>query len=121
MTGFYECLRATAHGLLLGKGQAMTLQTSSSGTYNPETGAAVVPGSVPCIGAVFEYPSREIDGTQIVSGDQKIILSAEGLAAVPDEGDTILVQGVPLAIIRVQRIAPAGVVVVYKLQVRGGG
>lgn len=117
---FYGGLRVTADRLLRDKGQAMTLNTNASGAYDPETGAAVTPANVACTGVILDYTAQEIDGTQIETRDRKIILSAVGLPAPPDAGDTITVQGAIHAIIDVKPLEPAGLAVIYTLQVRKG-
>ena len=119
MSAFYLALQGTAGRLLGGKGRAMTLRKRTPGAYDPATGAAgVTAADTACVGAQFPFPALLIDGTRIQVGDQKVLLSASGLAVEPDTGDQLLIGGAVHSIVTVQPIGPDGTVVVWKLQVR---
>lgn len=97
----------------------MTLRKRTAGVYNPATGAAaVVDVDTPCTGATFDFPALLIDGTRVQAGDKKLLLSAEGLAVVPDTADQMIIGGEVFGIKAVQTIGPDGTVVVYRLQIR---
>lgn len=66
-----------------------------------------------------EYKPAEKDGQLILQTDRKAILSAVGLTITPDpETDQLVEGGNPLRIVTVTPTAPAGVAIVYELQVR---
>ncbi len=117
MSDFYTGLKATAAGLLAEKGRAMTLHKRTPGAYNPATGAAAVTETdYACTGAEFDFPAQAIDETMILRGDKRVILS--GLTVEPDAGDMLTSGTTKRHIVGVKAVAPAGVVVVYIVQVR---
>lgn len=118
---FYPLLRATAETLLAEKGQEVTITTRTSGSYSTSTGtAAQTTATTTANAAVFDYPLKDVDGTRILRGDKRVLLSAEGLTVVPDTTDRVTIGGVVHHVIDVQVVAPAGDAVLYKLQVRRG-
>lgn len=66
-----------------------------------------------------EYNPREKDGALIIATDRKAILSAVDLSITPDpETDRLVENGNSLQIVTVTPTAPAGVAIIYELQVR---
>lgn len=65
-----------------------------------------------------EYKPAEKDGQLILQTDRKAILSAIGLTITPDPEDKLVENGNILRIVTVTPTAPAGVAIVYELQVR---
>lgn len=118
---FYTLLRATAESLLAEKGQEITITTRTSGAYSVGSGNATqTTATTTANAAVFDYAAADVDGTRILRGDKRVLLSAEGLTVVPDTTDRVTIGGVVHHIIDVQAVSPAGDVVLYKLQVRRG-
>jgi len=66
------------------------------------------------------YEDRHIDGTLIQEGDLKALISPFNLAVVIKVTDKLVVDGIVWNIVRVPKVAPAGMsqVVLYKLQIR---
>ena len=108
-------------------GQLMTLTLKQPGTY---AGGAKIPG-VPVIkqawGVETAVTLRDlgvgvINGTLIKSGDRKVLMSAfdDGGAALPEPkvDDLVLAGGVTYAIKNIEKIAPAGAVVMWQLVAR---
>lgn len=120
-TAFYTGLRATADSLLIDKGQPLTFTRSSAGAYDPATGAAVTLTDYTVTGAVFDYPDININGTDILRGDKRVLVSAKGLTVVPQPSDYLTIDGVRHSIINIKRLAPANIPVLYTLQARKGG
>lgn len=119
---FYTDLRATADALLIDKGAMLTFTRSAAGVYDPATGtAAVTLTDFTVTGAVFDYPDAAVNGTDILTGDKRVLVSAQNLTVVPTTGDYITIAGAKHSIIRIKRLAPAGVAVLYTLQARKGG
>lgn len=72
-------------------------------------------------GLVLEYSAKDaglshIEGTVIRKDDKKILLEANGYT--PDIGDTVLIQSIEFEVVGVKPLSPAGVDVVYNVQVR---
>jgi hypothetical protein len=66
-----------------------------------------------------EYQPREKDGALVLETDRKAILSAKGLTITPDpETDRLIENGNSLRIVTVTPTAPAGVPILYELQIR---
>jgi len=118
MTVYTEA-RATAGAAIGQYGQSMTLVKKTTGAYSPSTGSAsVTSASHTCVGAVFDYQNSMIDGSTILTGDKRVLLSAEGLTVTPDVGDAITIGGKVHSVINANPLAPAGVVVIWTIQAR---
>jgi len=117
----YAGLADTAAELLDEFGMSMTLAraSSSSPTYDTATGVAtpVSPVSYTVTGAKFDYAAREIDGTLIQAGDQRVYLSTTG-AVLPLPGDTLTIGSAVFRVMRAGSISPAGTDLLYDVQVR---
>jgi hypothetical protein len=69
--------------------------------------------------AVLDYSTREVDGSKILMGDNKIYMTALG-GVVPKVGDIVLdANSTPYTVVSKMALSPAGTVVYYKLQGRG--
>ena len=122
---FYTRLQATANRLLKGKGQSITLTKITAGTYNPETGGFTGAGTSTqtAYGAIFDYGTKQIDGTLIKVGDKQLLLSAfktDGAAlTAPVLGDTVSIGGVVYTLVEpLKEVSPAGTVVMYECNLR---
>jgi len=115
---FYVDMAATAKELLTEFGQSVTLTRQTVGAYDPATGAAAVTTSAQtATGALFDYKNSQIDGTLIVAGDRRLILSAVGITA-PQVDDTITANGRTYTIKAVSETNPAGTAVIFTCNVR---
>lgn len=106
-------------------GQAVTLNIpGSGGGYIP--GQGVVPANPATtaegIGVLLDYKQHEIDGTTIMHGDQKLLLAPQ-IAVVPTTTHTVTAMHLGVSktftVKNVGAVAPAGVPVLYILQLRG--
>jgi hypothetical protein len=83
-------------------------------------GTAVVTS---CSGVEEVYSARDIDGTLIKAGDTRFLLSPLNQAGAeipePRTGDTITIGAKQWRIQAVEPLAPAGLTVMYTLQLRG--
>lgn len=126
-SALYTRLAATAHRLLADKGQPVTLNrpSTSSPTYDRASGVATAraPATYNGFGAVFDIEQRDIDGTLVKEGDQRLMLSplqTNGSAMpTPATTDTVTIGGVTYSIQPSKRVAPAGVNVLFDLIIRG--
>ena len=122
---FYARLQSTADKMLKGKGQSLTLTKVTAGTYNPETGGFTGAGTSTqmAYGAIFDYGTKQIDGTLIKAGDKNLLLSAfktDGAAlTAPVLGDTVSIGGVVYTLVEpLKEVNPAGTVVMYECNLR---
>lgn len=108
-----------------GKGLGLVLRKrSASGEYDPDTGGEVVTWT-PANGSGLrtDYNQRDIDGTFILQGDLKILLSPVALDGSdmpsPSTNDQIVFDGSTYNVINVGPWNYAGVSCGYELQCRG--
>jgi hypothetical protein len=121
----YSRTQETADRLLKGNGQLLTLTRQSAGTYSTTSGTATVNTSTQTgTGAIFDYGTRQIDGTLIKAGDKQLLLSpfnsAGAALTAPVLGDTVTdAAGVVYTMVEpLKTVAPAGTVVMYKCNLR---
>ena len=115
----YAITKSTADKLLNNFGQSVLITNKVSGAYDPATGTVSQTITTQNgIGAVFDRGSKEIDGTTILLGDKKMLLSAVDITK-PQINDTVLVGSINYTIKEpLIEINPAGTVVMYKLNLR---
>jgi len=118
----YANTRSNADRLIVGSGQAMTLNSRSAAAYDTAAGGSAVVSSVDvsCTGVSTNYSDREVDGNMVQRGDAKVVLSAV-IATAPKVGDGLLIGTVSYNIVNVTTKSPGGTALVYILQVRRGG
>lgn len=112
-----------------GKGQAVTLTWQASPTYNPDTGASTTPSPAAqnCSGIEEQYAAYFVNGTSVLTGDTKFMLSPLTIAGdVVDlhEGEKgkmtlTLADGSVKPVVRSEPFRPAGALVFAYLQIRG--
>lgn len=120
MSQFYDNLAQTASGLLHQFGQSVTFHRGVVGQYDPSTGKpAVSTLSYTGFGAAFDYSRKEIDGTNVLSGDIKFLL--ERTTTTPAVHDVVTIDGKGYRVLVVTPTAPGGTVVMYECQLRFGG
>lgn len=115
----YAEIAAGALESIADAGQPVTLHRKGPpGPFVP--GQPVTPTVLdyPGTGALFGYKQRDIDGTLIKHGDQRLLLAPQ-IEVSPKTGDTVTVGTKVYNVVDVGIVAPAGVPVIYKLQLRG--
>lgn len=123
---FYKRLKTTADRLLKKKGQAIKVYHTTPGVYDPETGTiANYTTMQECTGAIFDYGTKQIDGTLIKVGDKQLLLSAfqpdGSVLPAPVLGDTVAVGGVTYTLVEpLKEVNPAGTVVLFDVNLRCG-
>lgn len=119
MTAFdYSRPLATANRLLSRFGQAAVLIRYAPGGGPQHNPGPPTPTNHACTIVVDTYRAFEIDGTMILAGDKKVLLSVEGLAITPTTADKLQIGGVAHTIINVETLSPGGTTLLYTLQVR---
>lgn len=117
---FYTDKRDTADRLLTSKGQAVSLRRVT------ETGTAWEPTQTTTdyatVAALLDYDNRQIDGENIQRGDRRALVAAGPLTALGITGisapDSIVVGGVAVPVVQSKPLQPAGLVVLYDVQLR---
>lgn len=124
----YARTRATAERLIARFGQTGALRrtTDDADPFNPTQTTT----DHPCTFAVLDYAKKDIDGTLIRETDQMVYLSTAGLAIAPETTDRLVaggawsgspatyVGGSPMTVVNVKPLSPAGMVLMWELQVR---
>lgn len=99
-------------------GKDVALSRATVGAYDPNTGAASAATSAQAGRAVeLSYSARDIDGTNVRRGDRRLLLSPVGIS-MPLKGDNCTVDGVAHAVVSVEVVRPADVVLYYVVQLR---
>ncbi|QIQ65290.1 hypothetical protein 19_00015 [Pseudomonas phage Epa19] len=117
--GLYEELKADADALLQELGQEMVLVRPGTGqSHDPVTGAV---SNAPdqqfyAFGVEIEYENKDVDGTIVKVGDKRVILQA----VEPIQTGDRLRYGLSTSwsIVGWKAVAPAGLALIYELQVR---
>lgn len=118
---FYAGLSSTASRLLTQFGQAMTLQRSSSGGYNPATGSVTsTVTSYTFNGAqvpITRIDDGAFDPQTVVEGRAAIVLG-ENVAVEPKPGDEVVFGGYTWQVIGSTSVNPAGTNVLNRMRVK---
>lgn len=118
---FYTRAIAMVERMLRKYGAETTLTTPGAGnpTYDPATATGTPPApTVDTVRAVvFPYEDKHIDGTLILTGDEQAYISALDIEE-PKPGSVLLWRGKSYTTVRAKVLGPAGVNVLYELQVR---
>ena len=127
-SGFYGRMQKTANRLLIGKGQAVTLNHVIPGEYVPGKGITNTLSLQYGTGAILDYGTAQagiysIPGSLIQVGDKQLLLSplttAGGTLTAPVNGDTVTdAAGKVWTITQVKTVSPAGTAVLYDCNLR---
>ena len=105
-------------------GQAVTLTHVEPGTYVPGEGITNTTTTQAGTGAVVDWDSRQVDGSLILIGDKRLLLSplntAGAVLTAPVLGDTVTdAAGVVYTLVApLKTVSPAGTVVLYDCNLR---
>lgn len=115
----YAAIATIADTIIANFGVPVTVTTKGTPVYNVDTGTVVAPTTTETAnGVVTNYDSKDIDGSVILRGDKRLLLSPIGITAIKPNA-TISVLTVTYTVVAVNEINPAGVSLVYDLQIRG--
>lgn len=116
---FYSDLATTADQMLQEFGAPASLLRASGGSYDPTTGGVPADDLTPepIVAAVFDYAEGLINGSLIQVGDKQAYVSVLGVVP-PKTSDIVVWQGARYTIVKPLVLAPAGVNVLYQLQMR---
>ena len=120
----YTKTAARADQSLRRKGGIVVLRQVVTGEYDPDLGAAPTTATdYEGTGVKIAYETENIDGTLILAGDQKLLLSPlqrnGAPMPVPTAADLVLFGGASYTVKSVETTAPVDVTVLHTLQLRG--
>jgi hypothetical protein len=112
-------LASSADVLIKKFGQTITLSHSSYGEYDPDLGTlANTISIVVSTGVMFDYGEKEINGTSIIRGDKRLLISPIGIAEIVI-GDLITVSTKSYTVTEVIETNPAGTNLLFEVSIRG--
>lgn len=115
-------LMSAASHLITRYGGEIIFVRQTSDEYDPANlSPSITEKKFTVCGAKMDYSQREIDGTRVRIGDQRIYLKpkdSKGVDFLPLVGDDLIIQGERWNVVDVRKHAPANVVYVYDLQIR---
>lgn len=105
--------------LIATHGYTLTLKrVKVGGAYNTTTG--VVEGGATSTGTIrgvfINYLEQDVDGTNVLADDRKLLVQADGLTLTPETGDFVDEE---VRIERVRKIQSGDTVIAYVCQTRG--
>lgn len=114
---FWADKASTARDLIARFGQPITVVRETGASIDPVTGAATqgAEEQFTPMGVIRPYPARFVDGTLIQRGDREMIVDD---TVEPKVSDTVLIGGEPWSVVNVETVNPAGVPIIYRVQVR---
>jgi hypothetical protein len=122
--GEYDSSLAVANKLITKKGQPITVRTVIPPAEDPDqpwNGTDPTNQDQVTAGVFLNYDQKLVDGTTIRMGDQQVYARAntdDGVPVVPKVGGFVLRGTEQWKIINVQPLNPAGVTLMYQIQVR---
>lgn len=122
MTSLDNKFRPLTTKLIAKYGKSVTLSSNTAGSYDPTTGAATQTSVAAPVKALVEDYSTRRDGTGfanglILSGDKKFSIAAAGITK-PKPGDSITLNSVVYAVVRITEIWSGEQVAMYEVQGR---
>ena len=118
MSTLYDSLAATALRQIQEKGRPITLRLPGI-VFDPQTGATVESNTDVKTSAFFTaFKAGQIDGSAIQRGDQRLLIAAEGLGAVPTTAHQVIDGEEVWQVQDVETVQPGDTVILYKLLVR---
>ncbi len=111
-------LQVTAETLITEFGELVSFDRFEQSDYDPETGESVTETGTTYSGYVVptDYKLYEIDGTNILRGDKKLL--CHKMSQVPCVGDFATISGTEYRVVSVMPTRLSGNDVIYSLQVR---
>ena len=116
---------AKTAAMLAKSGMPMTLRVTTPGTYDPETGTetGAVVADHPCVGLLtnpFVSQREAYFANSLVQSGDKVVLMGATVAVRPQAGQQVVIGSDVWQVVAVVTVEPAGVPVLYKVQVRRG-
>lgn len=122
---FYDDMATVALELITEFGQAGTISDIIPGGYDDVTGKAEddTPIAQSCQLILLDYTLQEsgakyAEGSQVLAGDKKILIAAQGLEWAPKLTSRITADGAVWQAVNIKVSNPAGTPLVYEIQGR---
>lgn len=113
----YQQSGNTAISLLNNFGRVIQVITATDGEYDTETSKKTNTSiSTDVVACDFSYRGNVYDGNMVQIGDRYALLS--NTIVNVDVSAKLIIDGVTWSIVKVEKLAPAGVVVLWKVQIR---
>lgn len=115
----YASLATTADTIIGNFGIPVTVVSKGTASYDIDTGSVTSTNVTQTAnGVITNYDSKDIDGSVILRGDKRLLLSPIGITSIKPDARVTLA-GVSYIVVSVNETNPAGVPLVYDLQIRG--
>lgn len=125
MAGFYDEMAAVALELIAEFGQQGQITEVVPASHDPVTGVVTPGGERAQTGQMIlleytlnESGAKHAAGTQVLTGDKKILVAAKGLDWEPTMASKVIADGATWSLINIKVSRPAGVPLVYELHGR---
>lgn len=122
---FYDDMATVALELISEFGQTAVLDDVTPGTYDPITGETTgdVAVTQPAQLILLDYTLQEsgakyAEGSQVLTGDKKILIAAKGLEWEPELTTTVTADGAFWRAVNIKVSKPAGTPLVYEIHGR---
>lgn len=116
----YDNSRATANRLIAKFGQAATLRRVTTGAYDTSSGAVTqTTVDFPVLAVMLNFSQFERAQGLVEVNDKKALVAVGDLTSAPAVKDRFVVVGESYEVVNAQALSPAGVDVLYTLQLRG--
>ncbi len=115
---------ATANRLLDKFGISAILTAKPTNGFDPLTGevsSSSTPITIPKVSPPLAYASSEIDGSNIIVGDYKVIVARSDSVSSIDRGDRIEVNGRDGVVVNTNEVWSGEEIAIWILQCRTGG
>lgn len=115
----YPAIATNVLNAISQSGVAMSIQKTQVGAFDPATGKKDTTGSlISCMAIIDKYSAFMVNGSSVLSDDQRVYVAAAGLSAPPAAGDKLIMGALIWNIVRATPLQPGGVPLLYDLQVR---
>lgn len=111
--------RDNAYKAIKEDGCQITVSQLIKGEYVPSDGSVTnTTKEYSTYGIITDYLLYEIDGTRVKAGDKKVVLGATSILPTPTPDDSLKINGETWSIVKCLPIMPAGIPILYRIQVR---
>jgi len=113
----YSKPASTALSLIAKFGRTIQHISVANGIYDTATGGVTnSETSTDCKGCDFDYKGNKYDGDLVQVGDRYALI--DSTITSMDVADKLIIDGVTWSIFNVSKLAPAGVLLLWKVQIR---
>lgn len=119
----YDYSKAASNALkaINDKGRTITVrEPSGDQVFDPEnfTFEEGTPDDTDVKGLFTQFATKDVDGTNVLSSDKRLLIPASALAAAPSNSAKILDGGTEYQVINTEVLQPGDTPILYMVQVR---